>query len=295
LGVSLGLVFEVGWLGYAWAANSPIINNPRTTNFNSPTGHGGIIMSGSSRSSSIAIFTGLRVANTEFTPEHSKNGKNYSAKLAITAYQNIASNANGGKGRNERIQLTLWGKRAHSAAKSMSPGKEIHCHSGIKVFDKKVFKKSMVEGQPGVQVMNDDGTPVIVELNSYTISYMTYGDESDTQIAKEIAAKNPDGSPVRPADWKVFGSAGEATWKATLEGRKAIQFDPTAARYGFARIRMPYGEFSAYNPALENNARTVDTTQAVAQTFTGNAAANTTTVEKPAVVANAGGFVVPGV
>jgi hypothetical protein len=262
-------------------------------------GKGVITMSGSSRSSQITVFTGLRVASTEFTPEHSKNGKNYSAKLAIVAYMNIASRANGGEGRNEKVNLTLWGKRAHSAAKSMSPGKEINSHCGLKVFQKKVFKKSMIEGTPGEQVFNDDGTPIMVDQNSYTISYFTYGEESDTQIAKEIAATNPDGTKVRPADWKVFGSAGEATWKATIEARKGIQFDPAAKRYGFARIVMPYGEFNAYNPALENGAKTVSTTQAVAQTFTGvnPAAANPTAAAaaKPTPVVEAGGFVVPGV
>jgi len=257
-------------------------------------------MSGSSRSSDITVFTGLRVASTDFTPEHSKNGKNYSAKLAIVAYKNIASRANGGKGTNEKVELTLWGKRAHGGAKSMSPGKEFNCHCSLKMYEKKVFKKSMVEGQPGQQVMNDDGTPVLVDKASFTIGYMTYGEESDTHIKAELAAKNLDGTPVRGPQWKVFGSADEAAWKATIEVRKAIQFNPAEKRYGFARVKMPYGEFSAYNPALDNQTGNVpNTTQAVAQTFVGvNPAAPAATAPAPtapAKVVTAGGFVVPGV
>ncbi len=105
--------------------------------------------------------------------EHNKNGKNYSAKLAITAYMNIASRANGGEGRNEKVELTLWGKRAHTAAKSMSPGKELNAHCGLKVFPKKVFKKSMIEGQPGEQVFNDDGTAL--ERGNYFFNIVVDG------------------------------------------------------------------------------------------------------------------------
>lgn len=275
-------------------------------------------MSGSSRSLQSCHFSGLRVSRTEFTPEHSKNGKNYSAKLAITAYMNIASKANGGKGTNDLLNLTLWGKRAHGAAKSMSPGKEFSCDAALNIFNKKVFKKSLVEGQPGVQVMHDDGSPIMVQQCSFTIKGFSYGEESDTQIKNELGATNADGTPVRPADWRVFGSPGEAAWKAILQARQATQFNPALAMYGFARVRMPFGEFGDYNPTLNQNqapGATPDTQAAVAATFAGvNPAPVATPIAQPMAaqpaaivpapivpaaiaqpVVNTGGFVVPGV
>ena len=58
-------------------------------------------MSGSARSLMGSDFAGMRVASTIFTPEHSRNGKNISAKLQVNAFMNIASKANNGEGRSD--------------------------------------------------------------------------------------------------------------------------------------------------------------------------------------------------
>ena len=248
-------------------------------------------MSGSARSLSISMFSGLRVASTIFTPEYSKNGKNVSAKLVVNAFMNIASKANEGEGRNEAVPFTIWGKLAHICAKSMSPGKEFNCIGQLHVYQGRVFMPS-VNNQPGTPVLDAQGQPLMTKKFSYTVSMLTFGEESDKHIANEIQAN------VRPIGWDVKGSPEAAQWKAQLQARQAIQFDPNLPTYGYARIRMPQGtNIGAYiqNAAAANTiAPVMDTTAAVAATFAGTSPA--TKVAAPiAPVANAQGFVVPGV
>jgi len=243
----------------------------------------------------MSFFSGLRVASTNFTPEHSKNGKNISAKLVINAFMNIASKANSGDGRNEAVPFTVWGKLAHTCAKSMSEGKEFNALAQLHVYNGRVFMPSAVPGQPGQQINGPDGQPVLTKKFSYTISMLTFGEESNKHILTEIQAG------IRPAGWNIAGSADEAAWKAQLKARQAIQFDPSLPTYGWARIYMPTGAgIGAY---VQNQTDTApvagpaaNTTAAVAATFAGvNPAQQGTPVAAP-VVAPAvapGGFVVP--
>lgn len=250
-------------------------------------------MSGSARSLQMSFFSGLRVASTSYTPAHSKNGKNISAKLVVNAFMNIASRANAGEGRNEAVPFTIWGKLADICAKSMSPGKEFNCFAQLHVYNGRVFMPSTVQGQPGQQINDAAGNPVLTKKFSYTITMLTFGEESNKHIMNEIQAG------VRPADWNVAGSQGNATWKATLQARQAIQFDPNSPTYGYARVYLPQG---AGIGAYIQNAQTtvapttmgpaVDTTKAVAATFAG---VNPTTAAPAAATPNVapGGFVMP--
>lgn len=249
-------------------------------------------MSGSARSLQMSFFAGIRVASTIFTPEYSKDGKNVSAKLVCNSFMNIASKANDGQGRNEAIPFTIWGKLAHTCAKSMSPGKEWNCIAQLHVYNGRVFMPG-VNNQPGTPILGPDGQPLTTKKFSYTVNMLTFGEESDKHIADEIQAG------VRPMGWNIKGSAEEAAWKAELQRRQAIQFDPSIPTYGYASIRMPQGQnIAAY---IQNVAPTVapavaapaDTTAAVAATFAANPAAPAAPVVAPASNVNPGGFVMP--
>jgi single-stranded DNA-binding protein len=96
-------------------------------------------MAGSARSLQMSVFSGLRVASSNYFPAHSKNGVNVSQRCTINAFMNIASKANNGEGRNDVINLTAWGKLGDVCAKSMSPGKEFHCSAKLKTFDARVW------------------------------------------------------------------------------------------------------------------------------------------------------------
>jgi len=237
----------------------------------------------------MSMFSGIRVASTNFTPEYSKNGKNVSAKLTINGFMNVASRANGGEGRNESVSFTVWGKLAHICAKSMSPGKEFNCTAALHVHDGRVFMPGL-PGQPGTPIMKPDGTQLTTKKFSYTIQLLTFGEESNKHIANEIQA----GPGVRPAGWNVAGSQDALIWKEILKARQAVQFNPQAPTYGYARVYMPQGAgISAYiqnQPAgavAAMDGQAVDTAAAVAATFTG--------VSPVGVVVQPGGMVVqPG-
>ena len=255
-------------------------------------------MSGSARSLSISMFSGLRVASTNYTPEYSKNGVNVSAKLNINAFMNIASRANGGEGRNEAVPFTVWGKLANICAISMSPGKEFHCIAQLHVYNGRVFAPS-VNNQPGQPILGPDGQPLMTKKFSYTIQMLTFGEESNKHIANEIQAG------VRPPNWNVAGHPENLQWKEQLKLRQSTQFNPSLPTFGYARVYMPQGAgIGAYIPnAAPAQAPTIaapvaDTAAAVAATF----AAQPTTVVAPTVApaapaVNPGGFVVaaPGV
>jgi len=261
-------------------------------------------MSGSARSLQASMFSGLRVARTDFTPEYSKNGKNVSAKLTINAFMNMATRANNGAGSNDAVPFTVWGKLAHICAKSMSPGKEFNCTATLHVYDGRVFMPSGIPNQPGTPIAKADGTPLMVKKFSYTIQLLTFGEESDKHINNEIQA----GPQVRPAGWNIAGSQDALLWKEILKQRQAVAFNPAAPTYGYARVRMPQGAgIAAYiqnqPAAIAGVGAAVDTAAVVAASLAGinpvGSVALPGGVAVPGVVAAppvvASGFVVPGV
>lgn len=271
-------------------------------------------MSGSARSLMTAMFSGLRTASTNFTPEYNKSGKNVSAKLVVNAFMNIASRANNGEGRNEAIPFTVWGKLAHICAKSMSPGKEFNCTAMLHVYDGRVFTKG-TPGVPGTPVLGTDGQPLMTKKFSFTIAMLTFGEESNKHIMAEIQA----GPNVRPAGWNVAGSLEAKQWKEILMARQTIQFNPASPTYGYARVYMPQGAgITAYVPTVAGTAApiayapaaapvvvgaAVDTAAAVAATFAGVPVVGQPVPVVGQPIVNAApvapivnnGFVVPGV
>lgn len=185
-------------------------------------------MPGSARSMDTHHFSGLRIASTTYFPAHSKNGLNVSQRCTINAFMNIASRANNGEGRNDVIPLTAWGKLADVCAKSMSPGKEFHCGAKLKTYEARVFHND----QP---ITAPDGTLIMVRKIGFSITELTFGEESSKHIANEIQ------SNVRPADWNMAGSAGYGVWREKLKLRNALVFDPTLPVFGYAKVILPQG------------------------------------------------------
>lgn len=260
-------------------------------------------MAGSARSLAMSFFSGLRVASTAFTPQYSKNGNNVNAKLVVNAFMNIASKANNGKGRNEAIPFTFWGKLADVGAKSMSPGKEFNAIAQLHVYMGRVFNPSAMPGQPGTPVLMPDGSPLLTKKFSFTVSMMTFGEESDKHIANEIQAG------VRPIGWNVAGSVENQQWTDILKQRQTIQFNQQLPTYGYARVTMPNGPgIAAYiqnaQPVVAAAAGpAVDTAAAVAATFAGvhPAGAGVVTgvqvqpgpIAQPGPIVQPGGFIAP--
>ena len=196
-------------------------------------------MSGSARSIQMSFFSGLRVASTQYHPAHNKNNVNISQRLVINAFMNIPSRANNGEGRNDVVSFTAWGKLADVCAKSMSPGKEFNCLGELHVYPKRVFDNDQM-------LIRADGTPITTKGMSFTIVRLTFGEESNKQIADEIQKQ------YRPIDWNTTNSPGYAAWREKLRARSALQYDPSQPVFGFAKVIPATGPgISAYNPALE--------------------------------------------
>jgi hypothetical protein len=203
-------------------------------------------MSGSARSLQMSMFSGLRVASTEYTPGYSKNGVNVNSKCVINAYLNIASKANGGKGRREVLTFTVWGGLADTCAKSMSRGKEFHCQANVHTYKGRGFYPG-IAGAPGLPIPNPDGTQNMQKKTSFTITLLTFGEESNKHIANEIQAQ------LRPIGWNTAGHADQATWKEILKTRQATAFNAASKTFGYATVRLPQGDgISAYIPKTAN-------------------------------------------
>lgn len=245
-----------------------------------------------SSSKSVVVMTGagLRVASSTYTPAHSKNGVNISAKLTVYAYQNDGKKNTGNDAKKPPMQFTIWGKLADICAKALSKGKEFHCSAKAAPYRKRVYFKSAVEGQPGAPVLNSDGSPVEVAVVGFTVRDLSFGADAKGLINTEIQER------IRPMGWDVQGSAEEAQWKATQSARMATQFDPNSptGQYGFARIYMPKG---AGIGAYIAQGQTAGAAPAVAAALNAvNPAAAPLQAPAPAAApAAAGGFVVPGV
>jgi len=207
---------------------------------------------GSARSLQACSFSGLRVASSNYFPAHSKNGVNISQRCTINAFMNIASKANNGEGRNDVINFTAWGKLADVCAKSMSPGKEFHCSAKLKTYDARVFYNQQPVTMP-------DGTILTTRKMGFSITELTFGDESAKHIANEIQ------SSIRPADWNMAGAAGYTAWRETLKKRNTLVFDPTLPVFGYAKVILPQGPgIGAYTPQAVGAGAVADAVTAAA-------------------------------
>lgn len=193
-------------------------------------------MAGSARSLQISTFVGLRVSRCSYHPSHSKNGVNISQRLVITAGMNTPSRANNGEGRVDFISLTVWGKLADICAKSMSPGKEFNCLADLHTYLGRVFYNQTV-------LTAQDGSPITTRKMSFTITRLTFGEESNKFIAAEVAAG------LRPPGWNAIGTPEYNTWRETLKARSALAFNPSLPTFGYAQIILPSGPgVGAYIP-----------------------------------------------
>jgi len=202
----------------------------------------------SSRSIVSVQAIGLRVAaQPTYIPAHSKNGVNVDSRLLIRAISNVASRANQGKGETNGFNLIAWGKLADSLAKTLSVGKEFHAVLTPHTYRGRVFVANP-KNPKGPAVPLTMQTPegvkfVETEKVIFRIERIVLGADSAATIAKEIQ------EGTRPADWAVAGSPGAQAWAATIERRRAMQYDPNLPVFGYALVRKPEGPgIGPYNP-----------------------------------------------
>jgi hypothetical protein len=85
------------------------------------------------------------------------------------------------------------------------------------------------------------GQPLTTEKVAFTITDISYGEESAKQIQREleIYASNPANIAGRPPQWNVMGSPDQAKFSQILDARKNMGWDGQSAYFGYARIIQP--------------------------------------------------------
>lgn len=188
-------------------------------------------MSGSSKSSNISIFIGVRVAGpATYVPAHSQNGtgKQIRQMATVNVYQNL-------NGKRSKFRLTGWGKMADIVARSCATGKELTVICEANTYPGQVPTPGLQPGQPLTFVTGPDGQPITVEKTGFTIRNIHFGADSDKQVAAEIQAG------ARPPMWNVNGHADNIAWKNICQQRNAVNFVQGQTGFGYANVRLPNG------------------------------------------------------
>lgn len=178
-------------------------------------------------SSTKSTFINVRLIGNDktkmlYTPAHTKpDGKNVRARLNIPVLANVR-----GKDKPQSFRLIAWGGLADLFAKSLAKGKEMTFEAVANPYWANVYNNA------GVQITQPDGTALQVMSMNFEIKDFLWGKDSKATLDFEIA------NGLRPADWNIMGSPGNATWKAQLAARKT-SFYGGGEVFGYAKVIPP--------------------------------------------------------
>lgn len=172
-------------------------------------------------------FINVRVIGNDktkmlYTPAHTKpDGKNVRARLNIPVLANVR-----GKDKPQSFRLIAWGGLADLFAKALAKGKEMTFFAVANPYWANVYNNA------GVQITQPDGTALQVMSMNFEIKDFLWGKDSKATLDFEIA------NGLRPADWNIMGSPGNATWKSILATRK-VAFYGGGDVFGYAKVIPP--------------------------------------------------------
>ena len=192
-------------------------------------------MGGSNRS--LMVITGVNLRAADFPTyynAHSKNGTNVSQRATVRMAINVPGKQNEGKGTVQYINMTFWGKLADVAARSIGEGKELSCCMKLNVYKGRVYHN---RAQVMVMGANGQPEPLMVEKVGFELEPGTliFGEDGQKQIDREIR------ETARPIGWNVAGSPGALAWKAALDKRNAMPFNPALQKFGHANVVLATG------------------------------------------------------
>lgn len=157
-----------------------------------------------------------------YTPAHTKpDGKNVRARLNIPVLANVR-----GKEKPQNFRLIAWGGLADLFAKALAKGKEMTFETVANPYWANVYNNA------GAQITQPDGTALQVMSINFEIKDFIWGKDSKATLDFEIA------NGLRPADWNIMGSPGNATWKSMLATRKATFYNGGDV-FGYAKVIAP--------------------------------------------------------
>ena len=192
-------------------------------------------MGGSNRSLLNIVAVNIRAAAAPtYYAAHSKNGNNVSQKVVARMAINTPGKQNDGKGTVDYIDMTFWGKMADVAARSIGEGKELSGQLKMKQYKARTFHNTKQ-----VFVAGANGQPEAVMHNTYGFELepgtLIFGEDGQKQIDREIRETE------RPVGWNVAGSPGALAWKAALDKRNNMAFNPALKTFGHAKVVLASG------------------------------------------------------
>ena len=195
-----------------------------------------------------AHMSGVRIAGElSLTPAHvNRDGYLVHDRVSIPVIANSrrGTNRDGTAGRRDNFRLTAWAGYARGLCRHGSVGKCLDVEVKPSSYSGTVYKMAPNPLNPAEQIPQPvivAGQPLTTEKVAFTISDISYGEESAKQIQREleIYASNPQNIAGRPPQWNVMGSPDRATFDQILDARKSMAWDCQSPYFGYARIVQP--------------------------------------------------------
>jgi len=179
-------------------------------------------MAGSGMGMNVVHLTGCRVAAIPtYIPAYVKNGQTIDQQLKVRVAINMKTRKNSPK-KVVYVDLCIWGKLADKCALSFNIGKEFNIMGELDDYKGRVF----VDKKP---VVGADGQPIRTSKMSVKVNDLTFGEEADTTVEKEIANNE------RPATWNIMGTEGYAFWQKFLSEQAGLTYTK-GDKFGYANV-----------------------------------------------------------
>ena len=210
-------------------------------------------------------MAGIRIAGElTFTPAHvNREGFLVHDRVSVPVIANSrrGTNRDGTPGRRDNFRLIGWAGYARSLCRHGSVGKCLDVELKPSSYEGTVYKLAPNPQNPAEQIPQPvvvAGQPLTTEKVAFTITDISYGEESAKQIQREleIYAGNPGNIAGRPPQWNVMGSPDQAKFSQILDARKKMQWDGQSAYFGYARTIQPRNAQRVLNTQERNTIET---------------------------------------
>jgi len=198
-------------------------------------------------------YSNLRQASTFYTPAHSKDGNNISARLVVNCYANYKKR--NGEEVADVLSCTAWDKGADILALTLTKGKLFSAIMDMNTYQAPTYYNDQIVNAP------DGSGPIMRKAHGWTVREFALGEDSFKHIMNEIQ------QGIRGVNWWVKGSQDALNFSEELKRRMALvgHFDPNVhgQRFGFADVRLPKYTFGAYIPNAPVNTNAMPAAQQV--------------------------------
>lgn len=193
-------------------------------------------------------MSGVRIAGElTLTPAHvNREGFLVHDRISVPVCANSrrGTGRDGTPGRRDNFRLVAWAGYARSLCRHGSVGKCLDIEAKPSSYEGTVYKMAPNPQNPAEMIPQPivtAGQTLTTEKVAFTITEISYGEESAKQIQREleIYASNPQNIAGRPPQWNVMGSPDQAKFSQILDARTKMTWDGQAPYFGYARVIQP--------------------------------------------------------